>query len=288
MTGPRRENRKEDTSRWFHADMPTRIDLDLDIDSDDVMLRLIELGALDIDTSPSGGIAAILPEELPAETVARMLGVPPDAVRVSAATGYDDDSVWILKPRPVRAGRFRIVPAGRDAEPGAIRLAGGTAFGTGLHPTTALCLEVLSDELEAGAPPTLLDIGTGTGVLALAALASGVQRVVAIDLDAHAVAAAAANAALNDVRDRLQLIQSSVDALAGQWPFVVANIVAAPLIDLAPAIVRLMARSGTLVLSGIRLSLADEVKDAYRHLGMHPLSERMREGWAALTLRTSW
>ena len=179
-------------------------------------------------------------------------------------------------------------PAGRDAEPGAIRLAGGTAFGTGLHPTTALCLEVLTDELEAGAPPTLLDIGTGTGVLALAALASGVQRVVAIDLDAHAVAAAAANAALNDVRDRLQLIQSSVDALAGQWPFVVANIVAAPLIDLAPAIVRLMARSGTLVLSGIRLSLADEVKDAYRHLGMHPLSERMREGWAALTLRTSW
>lgn len=190
--------------------MPTRIDLDLDIDSDDVLLRLIELGALDIDTSPSGGIAAILPEELPGETVARMLGVPPGAVRVSAATGYDDDSVWIVKPRPVSAGRFRIVPAGRDAEPGAIRLAGGTAFGTGLHPTTALCLEVLTDELEA------------------------------------------------------------------------------PLIDLAPAIVRLMARSGTLVLSGIRLSLADEVKDAYRHLGMHPLSERMREGWAALTLRTSW
>jgi ribosomal protein L11 methyltransferase len=164
----------------------------------------------------------------------------------------------------------------------------GAAFGTGLHPTTMLCLEVLEEELITSLPDRVLDVGTGSGVLALAALCAGVPGAVAVDIDADAVRAARANASVNGLSQRLQVVHGDVEAVSGVWPLVLANILAAPLIEMAPALARRVGHGGRLVLSGIRSSLASDVERAYRHLGMRQVATRTRDGWSALVLQASW
>ena len=263
--------------------MPYRIDLDTPpVDAIDV---LVALGALDVE-SMNGGLAAILPDDVPAADVARALGR--EHVSVSPAVGRDDGSVWVVRPVAVRVGSMQIVPAVWPVQEGALRLHDGPAFGTGLHPTTALCLEALEREIRVSSPARLLDVGTGSGVLALAALLLGVPRAVAIDVDAAAIEMARANAATNDLQDRLALVHGGPEAVNGAWPLVTANILSAPLIEMAPAITRLVGRGGRLVLSGLRSSLAPDVTRAYRHLGMSSCDEHARDGWAAVVLRPSW
>ena len=273
--------------------MPYRIDLKgADADAFD---RLVELGAIDVEAA-DGGIAAIMPDGVTPASVADALGIAIDGLRVTSARGRDADSIWLLTARPVQAGRLRIVPAGSALQtpqgPDALtlRMIDGSAFGTGLHPTTALCLEVLDDELTAWRPERVLDVGTGTGILALAALSlsSSVSRVVAIDIDASAVRLAAENARLNGLSARLHLVHGGPEALAGAWPLVIANVLAAPLIDMAPTIARRVGRSGRLILSGIRSSLAADVEQAYRHVGMKLVRSQARDGWTALILHASW
>jgi ribosomal protein L11 methyltransferase len=273
--------------------MPYRIDLrGADADGFD---RLVELGAIDVEPV-DGGMAAIMPDSITADAVARALALDVDDVRVTPARGRDSESIWVLTPRPVQAGRdgrLRIVPAAgwtpnAQLEAGTLRMIDGPAFGTGLHPTTALCLDALDDELAAWRPDRMLDIGTGSGVLALAALFYGVPRVVAIDIDADAIEVAADNARLNGLTPRLHLVHGGPEALAGAWPLVLANVLAAPLIDMAPAIARRVGHAGRLVLSGIRSSLAPDVEQAYRHVGMRLVRSEARDGWSALTLHASW
>jgi ribosomal protein L11 methyltransferase len=289
--------------------MPYRIDLRGA--AADVFDRLVELGAIDIeevedikdvgDDDRGGGVAAIMPDAISADTVAHALGIAIDDVRVTPARGRDSESVWVLNRRPVRAGRLLIVPsdwpadwpveADAGAGAGALRMVDGPAFGTGLHPTTALCLDALDDELTAWPPEQpkrVLDVGTGSGVLALAALTWGVPRVVAVDIDADAVRVAADNARLNGLSSRLHLIHGGPEALSGFWPLVLANVLAAPLMDMAPTLARRVGRSGRLVLSGIRSSLATDVEQAYRHVGMRLVRSQARDGWTALTLHSSW
>ena len=162
------------------------------------------------------------------------------------------------------------------------------AFGTGLHPTTALCLEILDDEIAASRPERALDVGTGSGVLALAALCLGVPHAVAIDIDADAARIAAENARLNDLRARIHLVRGGPEAVSGSWPLVVANVLAAPLIEMAPTLTRRVGRGGRLVLSGIRSSLATEAARAYVRLGMRQVDTRARDGWTALVLHATW
>ena len=263
--------------------MPYRIDLR---DASDPMLdRLVELGALDVEAS-SGGLAALLPDSVAPETAASALGV--DRVAVSPAVGRDAGSVWILSPRPIRVGSLRIVPAHLEPEPGALRLIDAPAFGTGLHPTTALCLEALDEAVQIGIPGAVLDVGTGSGVLALSALVLGVPRAMAIDIDDEALRAAADNAALNGLAGRLQLTRGTPETTAGSWPLVLANVLTAPLIEMAPALSRRVGGQGTLVVSGIRASLEPEVARAYRNAGMRCVEVKSREDWVALVLRASW
>src|SRR5262245_3576923 len=113
-----------------------------------------------------------MPDSVPSQDVARALGL--QSVAASPAIPRDASSVWVLSLRPIRIGRLRIAPMSAEMEPGTLRLIDGGAFGTGLHPTTALCLEALQEELEVARPDTVLDVGTGSGVLALAALLLGV------------------------------------------------------------------------------------------------------------------
>lgn len=264
--------------------MPYRVDVPRA--GDTALDRLVELGALDVERSPSGGIAALMPDGVSPEHVARALGV--DDVSISPAVGRDAGSVWILSPRPTRIGRLRIAPDHARAEPGVLRLTDSAAFGTGLHPTTAMCLEAIEEALQPAPPGALLDVGTGSGVLALAALLMGVPRALGLDIDAEALSAAAENARLNALDGRLQLVHGGPDAVDGAWPLVVANLLAAPLVEMAPVLVRRVGHRGRLVLSGIPSSVEGDVDRAYRRLGMQHVRAQSRAGWSALVLQASW
>lgn len=263
--------------------MPYRIDLR---DAGDTVLeRLIELGALDVERS-SEGIAALIPDSVTPDQVHHTLGVR--QIAISHAVGRDAGSVWILSPRSIRVGRIRIDPAHKPAESATIRLIDGPAFGTGLHPTTILCLEALDQLVESATPDAVLDVGTGSGVLALVALRLGVPRACGIDVDAGALQAAAENARLNGLDDRLRLARGGPDVVTGRWLLVLANVLAAPLMEMAPSLVQRVGHHGRLVLSGIPRSVEQDVAHAYRRLGLHHLETRSREGWCALVLQASW
>jgi ribosomal protein L11 methyltransferase len=168
-----------------------------------------------------------------------------------------------------------VVPPGRVQ----VRLHMGVAFGTGEHATTALCLEWLEANLAAGA--TFLDYGCGSGVLALTALALGARFAWAVDNDDQALAATRANAALNGATEPLfvgrpiELPIIEVDVLA-------ANILAGPLIDLAPTLAAHVRTRGRIVLSGILAAQAARVEKAYAPY-FTCFETSGRDGWARLT-----
>ncbi|NUR53895.1 MAG: methyltransferase [Acidobacteria bacterium] len=253
---------------------------------EDAFDRLVELGALDVDALHGCRMAALLPDSITAAQVVTAVGS--DDITISPAIGRDAESVWVLGPRAIRIGRLRIVPARSDPEHDAVRLIDAPAFGTGLHATTALCLEALDEALPIAAPDAVLDVGTGSGVLALAALRLGVPRAVAIDVADDALRVAAENARINGVEHRLRLARGGPETLTGAWPLVLANILAAPLIEMAPALVRRVGHHGRLVLSGIPSSVEGDVDRAYRRLGMRRLDVKSRAGWVALVLQASW
>ena len=264
--------------------MPYRVDLKNA--GDETLDRLVELGALDVEASGGRGLAALVPDNVTPQQVARALGV--DVVAVSPAIGRDDGSVWVLSPRTIHIGSLHIVPADIESEPTALRLIDAAAFGTGLHPTTAMCLEALDEAVQDPPPDAVLDVGTGSGVLALAALMLGVPRALAIDIDDEALRTAARNARVNKLEDRLQLARGAPEDVPGTWPLVLANILAAPLIELAPTLVQRVGHHGQLVLSGIASSVAQEVEQAYCRLGMRRLRVMSRGGWVAIVLRATW
>ena len=262
--------------------MPYRVDLPATAAA--VLDRLIDLGALDVEVSREGRASALMPDSVSPEAVNRAVGV----VTISPAVGRDAESVWILSQRPVQIGPIRIAPASMEAEPGTIRLIDAPAFGTGLHPTTALCLEALAEMVESAAPDAVLDVGTGSGVLALAALTLGVPRAMGIDIDDAALRTAAENARINGLEARLQLARGGPEAVVGAWPLVLANVLAAPLIEMAPSLVRRVGHHGRLVLSGIPQGVEADVDRAYRYLGMRRLEVKSRAGWVALILQATW
>jgi ribosomal protein L11 methyltransferase len=263
--------------------VPYRIDVDRP--PPDALDRLVALGALDVEEL-HGGLAALMPDGVAPETIANLLAL--ETVSVSPARSRDGGSVWLLSPRPVRVGGLLIAPAEAERAPGVLRLHDGVAFGTGCHPTTSLCLEVLADLIQHSRPARVLDVGTGSGVLALAALIQGVERAVALDIDREAAHDARANARLNDLEGRLDLVCGGPEAVSGAWPLVAANVLTAPLVDMAPALVRCVASGGRLVLSGIPSALAADVERAYQRVGMRPAGTAARSGWSALTLAPSW
>jgi ribosomal protein L11 methyltransferase len=265
-----------------HSCVPYRVDIRHVGDA--AFDRLVELGAIDIEPSGEGGLAALMPDNVAPERIASTFG----RVSISPARSRDAGSVWVLSPRAVRIRRLRIAPADSDPEQGTLRLVDAAAFGTGLHPTTALCLEALQEATESVAPETVLDVGTGSGVLALGALMMGVPRALGLDIDAGALRVAAENARLNGLDERLALRHGGPDAVTGTWPLVLANVLAAPLMEMAPALVRRVAGQGRLVLSGIPSAVQQDVEQIYRRLGMRSMTVTARAGWVAVVLQTSW
>lgn len=172
---------------------------------------------------------------------------------------------WLRDFGAMRFGeRLWICPTGQSVEAAdavVVDLDPGLAFGTGTHPTTAMCLEWL-DSLDL-AGMTLLDYGCGSGVLAIAALKLGCRSATAMDIDPQAVLATRQNAAHNRV-DRNLCVTGGPDGIQGKFDVVVANILAGPLVQFADSITSLLARGGILALSGVLCEQADEVMQAYR------------------------
>ena len=125
--------------------MPYRIDIRCDGEVDHQFERLVHLGALDVEPWSGHGVTALMPDSVTPDQVAGALGA--DEIVVSPAVGRDNDSVWVLTPRAIRLGSLRIIPAHLDPEPGDLRLVDSEAFGTGFHPTTAMCVEAIDEIL---------------------------------------------------------------------------------------------------------------------------------------------
>jgi len=153
----------------------------------------------------------------------------------------------------------------------------GMAFGTGQHATTQLCLRAIEDICRQKKPQNMLDMGAGSGILAIAAAKLGARNIVAIDNDADAVAACRINAEINGVD-----MQSLVDDVPPNATFelVVANILAGPLIDMSVALAT--CTSGTLLLSGLLATQVEEVRRSYEASGMQYVQTDIQDEWAAL------
>ncbi|HNW78007.1 MAG TPA: 50S ribosomal protein L11 methyltransferase [Candidatus Competibacteraceae bacterium] len=203
--------------------------------------------------------------------------------RLTALEERDWVRAWMDNFHPMRFGqRLWICPTAQTPPaPDAvnIRLDPGLAFGTGTHPTTALCLEWL-DGADLGAQ-TVLDYGCGSGILAIAAAKLGAQKVWAVDIDPQALLASDANAAENEVEARIELSSPAELPAALCVDVLLANILAGILVRLAPEFARRVRPGGRLILSGILDSHADAVQAAFaRDFSFAPV--RQREDWVLL------
>ena len=158
----------------------------------------------------------------------------------------------------------------------------GMAFGTGTHATTALCLRAIDDLLQARPGASLLDVGTGSGLLAIAARKLGAGRVAAIDRDPVAVEVARENAARNAAP--VEVGGAPLSRVRGPFDLVVANILANTLVELAPGLARQLAPGGRLLLAGLLAGQVDEVRRAFRRHGLSAEDERRGGEWVLLVL----
>ena len=226
-----------------------------------------------------------------------IVGAAADAARFETLDQRDWVQASLEGLRPVRAGRV-LVHGAHDrprvrANDLAVEIEAALAFGTGHHGTTLGCLLALADVARRGRPRRVLDVGTGTGILALAAaraVKGGVRGgIVAGDLDPQAVATARGNARHNGLAGRVRFYEAPGvrHALAGRaraFDLVFANILARPLRRLAPSLARVVAPAGALVLSGLLVRDVPGVLAAYAAQGFRLRRRRVIEGWASLTL----
>jgi ribosomal protein L11 methyltransferase len=241
----------------------------------------VALAALYEATTPAAALAATLREAL---------GAPGLELRFETLADRAWEREWLKDFRPMRFGRrLWVCPGGMPppaaaaaAEPPVIVwLDPGLAFGTGTHATTALCLEWLDGAPLAGA--SVLDVGTGSGILAIAALALGAASVRAVDIDPQALTATRDNAARNGIGAALSVAPADAPWGAG-YGVVLANILAEPLVALAAAIGAALAPGGSVVLSGLLAEQAAAVTAAYAPWFDMQLP-RQRDGWTLLVGR---
>lgn len=238
----------------------------------------VRLTALFPDDPATGALLQDLAMELGAHSLA--------APRIERLEDRPWERVWLDDFKPTRFGRrLWVCPQGQaapDPQAVVVDLDPGLAFGTGHHPTTALCLAWLDGADLAG--KTLLDYGCGSGILAIAALKLGATHAIALDHDPQAMDATRANATANGVAEHLTpCLPEDLDGLAKRLPadLLIANILAGPLVQLAPTLLRHLRPGGDLVLSGVLADQAQTVSDAYAP-AVDWSPARLRDGWALI------
>jgi ribosomal protein L11 methyltransferase len=252
---------------------------------------------------PTVVVRAVFDADTDVNTVRTALSAAPglDSLLVAEKSVFEPvadrawEREWLKDFRPMRFGqRLWVCPGGQrpDADPCVtgpaviLELDPGLAFGTGTHATTALCLEWLDSAAGDGdwlAGAQVIDYGCGSGILAIAAVLLGAERALAMDIDPQALLAAGQNAERNGVAERVQI---TGDPKVGQAraDVVLANILAGPLVDLAPLLAERTRAGGRIALSGLLLEQADAVTAAYRpwfDIGL----TGARDGWGLLTGR---
>ena len=207
------------------------------------------------------------------------------------------DVDWIARSleglQPVHAGRF-VVHGSHDrgkARAGeiAIEIDAGQAFGTGHHGTTAGCLEIIEKVMRARQPRKVLDLGTGSGVLAIAARKLAPARVLATDIDPVATRVARENVRLNGIASGITLetatgFHSTAFRRHGPFDLIIANILARPLMRMAPQVAQHLAPGGQVVLSGILANQRWKVIAAYNGAGLRHVRTIWRNGWVTIHL----
>ncbi len=251
--------------------------------------RLEQAGAIAISLLPAESARAVIEPDLdhaPLWDAVRVQALLPPAAdlgefadlhpEVDFVPDRDWSETWRAGFGPQRFGRLVVAP--RDADVDAaehdavVRLDPGLAFGTGTHPSTALCLDWLARQALAGR--SVLDVGSGSGILGIAALHLGADAVVAVDRDPQARLATASNAAANGVQ--IEVVEDMA-AVTGSFDIAVANIVSNTLRAMAPT---LAACAETVVLAGLLDGQLDEVRQAFAALRFEP--PRIEDGWALL------
>jgi len=240
-------------------------------------------------------LTALFEAETPRELLLQALAASDEGIDWSWASfrevaDQDWERAWMDQYEPLRFGEHtwivpwnHALPDGVDAERAAVvRLDPGLAFGSGTHPTTALCLAWLDRLAIEGVlqDARVLDFGCGSGILALAALKLGAQSATGVDNDPQALAATADNAERNDVDARLHVYLPGDEPVA-TYPVVVANILASALIELADTLAARVAPGGRIALSGILVGQEDEVLERYRP-HFDPLRVERLEDWVRI------
>lgn len=224
------------------------------------------------------------PEQIEAQLLA-LQGELPNKPASRLVEDRDWVSAWMEHSRPMRFGRrLWVCPGGQEpanAPPNAvvIRLDPGLAFGTGTHPSTALCLDWLDSAALEGTH--VIDYGCGSGLLGIAALKLGAERVTAVDIDPQALTATRENARRNGVSEKLETCDTR-ERPPFQANILMANILSSPLIALAPLLAGMLLENGWIVLSGILSRQAEAVTQPYRAwFRMQEPAEL--DGWTRLT-----
>jgi ribosomal protein L11 methyltransferase len=259
--------------------------------ADDATTALWEEGTSGIEVRPADPqgrveLLAYFPDSAPGGEPARLrTRLPLAAIETVGVPDVD----WVARFREgfrsFAAGRFRIVPAweaqaGSPAEPERLIVDPGRAFGTGTHETTRLCLAALEDLAGHGPLGRMLDLGAGTGLLAIAAARLGASPVVASDIDPDATASARLHARLNRVPLHVIRADGGRGLRWGCCDLVVANLMALLIVERAREIQALLAPHGALVLSGLLVEDLAPVRTAFAACGIP--SERRSGEWAAL------
>ena len=258
--------------------------LSVTVKGDDAELRL-QAGLEETALWQHNDVTALYPEYTDVDAIVQQLRAElasePPTPRVDLLPDADWASAWMAHYRPLEVGRnLWICPSWlTPPEPAAVNilLDPGLAFGTGDHPTTALCLEWLAEQ-----PPhegDVIDYGCGSGILAIAALKLGARRSHAVDIDPQALRVTQENAERNGVLPRLTI--SPPEKLAADAAdLVIANILARPLIELAPRLSTLVRPAGQLLLTGLLREQAADVRAAYDD--RFEFQERQRGQWVLL------
>ncbi|QQG64853.1 50S ribosomal protein L11 methyltransferase [Desulfobulbus oligotrophicus] len=219
-----------------------------------------------------------------------LYGLIPNQMHLTVLADQDWATSWqqYFKPFAVIPGLV-IKPSWEDYQPepdeSVIEMDPGMAFGTGQHASTCMALDLLKNSMEAIRPWSVLDVGTGTGILAMAVALFGAGNIIAIDNDLEAVTVAKNNVAHNRLSAAITVNSTSLERISGPFQLICANIIHDVLVSMAEQFTRLTEPGAHLVLAGLLSGeQEDSIKAVYSALGWQLLDHRHRDEWAALQL----